>query len=70
MNSEILTFLVRGRKISMPDCIEGGLWPHPTIKLSELEHHLAGIIGTERRFLHGWHPHQQRQAVYEGGVIG
>jgi hypothetical protein len=67
MNPEILTFLVRGRKISMPDRSERGLSPDPPIPLPEVEHHLAGILGHERRFPHGWHDHKQGQAIHEGG---
>lgn len=54
MNPEILTFLVRGKKISMPDRTERGLSPHPPIKLPEVDPHLAGTLGHERRFPHEW----------------
>jgi hypothetical protein len=69
MNPEILTFLVHGAKISMPDRIEPGLWPHPPITLSEVEQHLAGMSGHQRRFPHEWQDHKQSPAVYEGGMI-
>jgi hypothetical protein len=69
MNPEILTFLVRSRKISMSVRNERGLWQHPPIRLSKIEHHLAGTLGTERRFPHDCHGHKQGQAVPEGGVI-
>lgn len=69
MDPEILTVLVRGGHINMPDRIEQGFWPHPPIKLSLVEHHLAGILRTERWFPHEWHPHKEGQAVHEGGVI-
>ena len=68
MNPEILTFLVRGGKIRMPDRIESGLWPHPPLK-SEVEHHLCGILRPQRWFPHEWHPHKEVLAVYEAGVI-
>ena len=69
MNPEILTFLVRGRKISMPDRTERGLSPHPPIKLPEVEQHLAGISGHQRRFPREWHDCKQGPAIHEGGVI-
>jgi len=31
MNPDIRIFLVRLRKISLPDRIERGLWPHPLL---------------------------------------
>ena len=54
MNPEILTFLPHSGKVSMPDRIEPDLWPQTPIKLSEVEQHLAGISGHERRFPHEW----------------
>ena len=69
MNPEILTFLVRGRKIGMPDRSERRLCPHPPMKLSEVEQLLAGILGTKHRFPRECHGQKQGQAVHEGEVI-
>ena len=69
MNPEILTFLLHGGKISMPDRFEPGFWPHPPIKLSEVDQHLAGTSGHERRFPPEWQDHKRGPAVYEAGVI-
>lgn len=69
MDAETLTFLLRGWHVSMPDRIERGLWPHPSIQFSEVKNHLVNILQHERWFPREWHPHIQGQAVYEGGVI-
>lgn len=69
MDSETLTFLLRGGRISMPERIERGLWPHPPLKYSDVVRHLAHVLKSERWFPREWHPAVPGEAVWEGGVI-
>ena len=47
MNPEILTFLVRGGKISMPDHIKRGLWPHLPMTEEVFSHPEAAAYSVE-----------------------
>jgi hypothetical protein len=69
MDSETLTFLLRGGHISLDERIERGLWPHPPLKFKDLVAHLAGVIAKERWFPREWTPHRAGEPVHEGGVI-
>jgi len=69
MDSETLTFLLRGGRISLPERIASGLWPHPPLKLAQVRRHLAGLIEAERWFPRPWEPATPGQPVWEAGVI-
>lgn len=69
MDSETLTFLLRGGHLNMPERIERDLWPHPPLKFSDVVSHLAGILESERWFPSEWKPATQGEHVWEGGVI-
>ena len=69
MDSETLTFLLRGGHISMPDRIKRGLWPHSPLRFCDVVEQLVSVLENERWFPVAWHPHTQGRAVYEGGVI-
>ena len=51
MNRKILTSLVRGGKISMPDRIERGLWPHLPMTEKVFSNPEAGAYSVES-YLH------------------
>jgi hypothetical protein len=69
MDSETLTFLLRGGHLNMPERIERGLWPHPPLKFSDVVRHLAQIIKSEKWFPREWKPAVPGESVWEGGVI-
>ncbi len=69
MDSETLTFLLRGGHVNMTDRIERGLWPSEPIDFSEVVRHLAGILESEKWFPRQWKPHKENRPIWEGGVI-
>jgi hypothetical protein len=69
MDAETLTSLLRGGHFNMPERIERGIWPHPPINLSEVTHHLARVLESEKWFPREWKPAAPGEAVWEGGVI-
>ena len=44
MDSETLTFLLKGGHINVPDRISKGIWPHPPLKYKNVRAHLAKLI--------------------------
>jgi hypothetical protein len=69
MDSETLTFLLRGGHLSMPERIERGLWPHPPLRFSDVARHLASVLVSETWFPREWKPAVPGESVWEGGVI-
>ena len=69
MDSETLTFLLRGGHLNMPERIKRGLWPHPPLKYSEVVRHLARVLESEKWFPHEWKPVISGKPIWEGGVI-
>src|SRR5438105_1843699 len=69
MDSETLTFLLRGGHLNMPERIERGLWPHPPLKLSDVVRHLAQVLKSENCFPREWKPAVACKSIWEGGVI-
>ena len=69
MNSETLTFLLRGGRLNMPERIERSLWPHPPLKYSDVVRHLAQILKSEKWFPREWKPAVPGEPVWEGGVV-
>jgi len=69
MDSETLTFLLRGGHLSMPERIERGLWPHPALKFSDVVRHLAQVLESETWFPREWKPAIPGESIWEGGVI-
>jgi hypothetical protein len=69
MDSDTLTFLLRGGHLNMTERTERGLWPHPPLKLSEIVRHLAKILQSEKSFPREWIPAVPGEPVWEGGVI-
>jgi hypothetical protein len=50
----MLTFLLRGGHMNMPDRIARGLWPHPPLKYRDLLEHLSAILEREDWFPYEW----------------
>jgi hypothetical protein len=69
MDSETLTFLLRGGHLNMPERIERGLWPHPPLKFSDVVRRLIKVLESEKWFPHEWKPAGSGEPIYEGGVI-
>ena len=69
MDTETLTYLLRGGHISTSERIERGIWPHDSLKFSDLVQHLAGILRSEKWFPCEWEPAIPGKAIREGGVI-
>jgi hypothetical protein len=69
MDSDTLTFLLRGGHLSMPERHERGLWLHPPLKFADVLRHLATILESERWFPREWRAAISGQIVPEGGVI-
>ncbi len=69
MDSETLTFLLRGGHLNMPERIKRGLWPHPPLKFSEIVRHLVKVLESEKCFPREWKPAVPGESVFEGGVI-
>lgn len=69
MDSETLTFLLRGGHLNVPDRIKRGLWPHPPIQFADVLERLTAILVSERWFPCEWQPAVPNEPVREGGVI-
>jgi len=69
MDSNTLTFLLKGGHLNMPERTELGLWPHPPLKFSDVVRHLAGVLESGKSFPRGWKPAVPGEPVWEGGVI-
>ena len=69
MDSETLTFLLRGGHLSMPERIERGLWPHSPLQFSVVVRHLAQVLKSEKWFPRQWKAAVEDESVWEGGVI-
>jgi hypothetical protein len=69
MDSETLTFLLRGGHLNVPERIQRGLWPHPPIPFSEVVRRLVEILEAEKWFPTEWQPVRPGESVGEGGVI-
>ena len=69
MDSESLTFLLRGGHYNVPDRIARGIWPHPPLPFDALVEHLAQIIQKERWFPYEPKAHNIGEPVDEMGFI-
>lgn len=69
MDSETLTFLLRGGHLNMPERIERGSWPHPPLIFSDVVGHLAQVLKSEKWFPREWKPAVPGESIWEGGVI-
>lgn len=69
MDEEILTILLRGGHINMPERIARGAWPHPPLTLAEVLSHLTKLIQQCKWFPREYEPHHKGQPVHEGGTI-
>lgn len=69
MHPDILTRLLRGEHISMPERIALGSWPHEPLRYRDLVEHLALILKNERWFPRPWEPPKQGEPVNEHAVI-
>jgi hypothetical protein len=69
MDEETLSLLLRGEHINMPERIARGLWPHPSLKFSEVLAHLTRLLQQHRWFPSEWQPHSEGKPVREGGTI-
>jgi len=50
----MLTELLAGRHINMPERIARGAWPHAPLGFADLVNHLAGIVSHRRWFPQPW----------------
>jgi hypothetical protein len=69
MDSESLTYLLRGGHHSVPDGIARGIWPHPPLRFDALVEHLAEVIEKDRWFPYEPKPHKTGGPVDEMGFI-
>jgi hypothetical protein len=69
MDSETLTFLLRGEHLNMPERIERGLWPHPPLSFFDIVRHLAKVLESEKWFPREWKAAVAGESVCESGVI-
>ncbi|HEV7926524.1 MAG TPA: hypothetical protein VGR14_14275 [Verrucomicrobiae bacterium] len=69
MPPEILTFLLRGGHLNVPDRKAKGLWPNERLRYTEVVDHLVGVIQSEEWFPKVMPPHKEGDLVYEGTVI-
>jgi hypothetical protein len=69
MDSETLTFLLRGGHLTMSERIEKGIWPHPPLKYNDVLRHLTRLIEAENWFPHEWKPAVPGEPVNEHAVI-
>jgi hypothetical protein len=69
MDEEILTMLLRGEHISMPDRVARGLWPHPPLNFSEVLAQLTRLLNQHKWFPREWTPHREGEPVHEGGAV-
>lgn len=69
MDSETLTFLLRGGHINMPDRLSRGLWPHAPLSFSEVFDHLSMLLEANKWFPREWRPHREGNPVDERATI-
>lgn len=69
MDSESLTYLLRGGHYSVPERIARGLWPHAPLRFDAVVEHLAELIRNERWFPYEPEPHKTGEPVDEMGFI-
>jgi hypothetical protein len=70
MDADMLTILLRGGHVNMPDRIARGLWPHPPLTLDAVTDFLTAILESgERWFPLQWEPTRPGESINEGGVI-
>lgn len=50
MDSDTLTFLLKGGHLNMEERREKGIWPHRPLTYGEVLEHLAGVIEKEKWF--------------------
>ena len=44
MDKDILTFLLKGGHINVPDRKAKGIWPHPPLKYMDVRSHLVDLL--------------------------
>lgn len=69
MDTENLTFLLRGGHYNMEQRRERGIWPHEPLRFGDLVRHLAKVLGQERWFPFEQKPRAGGEAVYEGVLV-
>jgi hypothetical protein len=69
MDSETLTYLLRGGHIDMPDRVARGLWPHPPLKFEEVLALLTELLEEHEWFPRETHAHREGESVDERGAI-
>jgi hypothetical protein len=69
MDEEMLTRLLRGEHINMPERIARGMWPHPPLSFSEVLDHLIRLLNQHNWFPREWKPHRGGESVREGGTV-
>ena len=65
----MLTSLLRGGHLDVPERITRGLWFHPPIELSAVIGHLAKALQSEKWVQREWKPTVFGELVWEGSVI-
>ncbi|NQU25827.1 MAG: hypothetical protein HQ567_31450 [Candidatus Nealsonbacteria bacterium] len=69
MDHELLTRLLKGEHVNMPERIALGAWPHSPLEFQDLVGHLAEILRSEKWFPREWKVHEEGSTVNEGMVI-
>ena len=69
MDSETLTFLLRGGHLNMEERKAKGIWPHPPLRFGDLVRHLAEVLAQEKWFPFEPAPHAEDELVYEGVLV-
>jgi len=69
MEPQTLTFLLRGRHISMPDRVKRSDWPHSALPFADVVKHLVVILERDRHFPFEWEPPVKGKPVNETGTI-
>ena len=69
MDSESLTYLLRGGHYNVPDRVARGIWPHPPLRFDALVKHLAQVIQKEKWFPYEPKVHKSGEPVVEMGFI-
>jgi hypothetical protein len=69
VDSETLTYLLRGGHVNMPDRLARGLWPHLPLTFSEVLTHLTKLIEQNTWFPREWQAHHEGESVNESATI-
>ncbi len=69
MPPDVLTMLLRGGHLNVPERKARGLWPAEPLAYSEVLDHLAGVLEREEWFPHPLPDHKPGDFVFEGIIL-